>query len=423
MPSLEAWFWGEMQKAASAPPPHRFPFAQTKVLMGCPLWGDEFVARFVKLCLPTLMAPRNRAALSGRCRIVFYTDQLSFRGLFNLARDMTMAGLETVVHTVPQEIMSKVGDLPLNKYWLLGITQQLMIHQAGKERMGFHSLFPDHMFAEAYFENLFRIVDANPGVGIAQTGISADIHTCLPEFEHFWLPDHALAVPDRELGDIGLRHLHKQMRTNMMNDADLATAMPNSHFLLWKGRDKLYCSSCHMNAVWIPPESCAVAPMSNPFSFNAIDTMLPYYMPRQVYVPDAEDGLGFLEVSDNLKGWSDQRLNFAEYAAQAWNTVHLSDDWNAFTETMCEIPIKEQAEYMEDAAIVEQHATLCALLKEAKPQVEKMLRGAQEKQNERIAKHRAEIALEAQKPKSKRALKRQMQAARRHNGHAHHAGA
>jgi hypothetical protein len=423
MPSLEAWFWGEMHKLSSAPFPQRFPFAQTKILMGCPLWGDEYVARFVSLGLPTLMSARNKAALQGRCRIVLFTDVLGYHGLFNLSRDMTQAGLETTVHVVPQEIMAKVGELGLNKYWLLGICQQLMIHMAGKLSMGFHSLFPDHLYAEAYFENMWRIVEANPGTGIAQTGISANIHECVEDIEKFRQENQSLAIPDRALGDMGLKHLHKQMRGNIMNDCDLESNMPNSHYLLWRGRNKLYCSTPHMNAVWIPPESTAGAPIMNPMSFNALDTMLPYFMPKSIYVPDDQDGLGFLEVSDDNKGYSEQRLDFAQYAMQAWNTVHLKDDWNAFTETLCEIPISEQADgYMEEGAIVQQHATLCALLKEAKPRVKEILEDAQRKQDERIAQVRAGEAL-GKPAKSKRALKRQMQAKRRHNGAEHHAGA
>ncbi len=419
MPSLEAWFWGEMHKSACVPPPLRFPFAKPKVLMGCPLWGDEFVARFTTLCLPTLMAEKNRAALTGRCRFVFFTDVLSFPGLYYLARDMTQAGFETTVHLVPQEIMSKVGDLALNKYWLLGVTQQLLIQMAGKEGMAFHQLHPDHLFAEEYFPNMFRLAEENPGTGIAQTGISGDIHTCLPEIETFRQPDGSLVIPARELGDMGFRHLHKQMRGNIMGKADLATSMPNSHYMFWVGKDKLHVNCCHMNAVWIPPEKTAMAPIK---LYNALDTMLPVFMPERVYIPDDQDGLGFLEVSDNLKSESAARVDFAAYAAAAWNQVHLSDDWTPFFEASCEIPIKEQTDYTEEDEIKKQQATVFEWLKASKESVTEMLTEAQRKQDERLKKIKWELA-KPPPPKSKRAMKRQMQAQRRHNGGEHNAAA
>jgi hypothetical protein len=220
------------------------------------------------------------------------------------------------------------------------------------------------------------------------------------------------------LGDMGWRHLHKQMKGNMMGKADLATDMPNSHYMFWVGKDRLHVNCCHMNAVWIPPSKTATSPIK---LYNAIDTMLPLFMPERVYIPDALDGLGFLEVSDNLKNESAPRVDFATYAASAWNQVHLSDDWNPFFEASCEVPIKEQADYTEDAEIQKQHATVVAWLKEAKPHVTEMLQAAQKKQEERIAALKAAVANAP--PKSKRALKRQMQAKKRHNGAEHHAGA
>jgi hypothetical protein len=452
LPSLEKWFWGEMHKISGALPPPVNPLAPPKVLMGCPLWGDEFVARFISLCLPTLMAPRNKAALAGRCQIVFFTDAASFKGLYYLARDMTQAGLPTTVHVIPQHIMDfnngieyekahqahkkliaqgapaaeveeadrhaqAVGST-LNKYWLLGVTQQLLIQMAGKWGMGFHSLFPDHLYAEAYFENMWRIAAIEPNGGIAQTGISADIHTCLPDLEAFRQADSSLVIPDRELGDLGFRHLHKQMRGNIMGKADLATSMPNSHYMFWVGKDKLHVNCCHMNAVWIPPSKTAKSPIK---LYNAIDTMLPMFMPERVYIPDDQDGLGFLEISDNLKNESHPRVDFATYAACAWNQVHLSDDWNPFFEASCEIPIKEQAEYTEEAEIQRQHATICAWLKDAKPAVVEMLKAAQKKQEEMIEARKTAVAQPA--PALNRAMRRQMQAKRRHNGAEHHAGA
>jgi hypothetical protein len=453
LPSLEAWFWGEMHKSACVPPPPANPLAPPKVLMGCPLWGDEFVARFISLCLPTLMAPRNKAALAGRCQIVFFTDAASFKGLYYLARDMTQAGLPTTVHVIPQHIMdfnngiefekaqkaydrlvarnAPAADIEeahrnmcavgstLNKYWLLGVTQQLLIQMAGKWGMGFHSLFPDHLYAEAYFENMWRIAAMDPNGGIAQTGISADIHTCLPDLEAFRQADSSLVIPDRELGDIGFRHLHKQMRGNIMGKADLATSMPNSHYMFWVGKSSLHVNCCHMNAVWIPPSKTATSPIK---LYNAIDTMLPMFMPERVYIPDGQDGLGFLEVSDNMKNESAARVDFASYAAQAWNQVHLSDDWNPFFEASCEVLIKEQTEYTEEEEIKKQHSTICEWLYAAKPAIVEMLQAAQKKQQE-LSEARKAQPVPAAQPKSKRAMKRQMQAKRRHNGAEHHAGA
>lgn len=405
LPDLGKWFWKELHGIARAVPSthiSRAPNVPFKmgpyVLMGCPLYGDEYIARFATLCLPTLMSPRNKAALAGRCRIVLFTDEKSLSGLYNLARDMTRSGLETLVYVVPSKIMDKVYDKPLNRYWLLGACQQLAIQMAGRWGMGFHALHPDHIHAEAYFENMWRLVEAFPGGGIAQTGISANIHTCLEDLERFRMADKSLAIPDRELGDIGYRHLHKQIQSLQMNGTDITKDLPNSHFLMWTGKDKLYAFCCHMNAVYLPPEATAIAPIH---LFNALDTMLPYYMPENVHVPDAEDGLTFIEVSDDKKNANEQRVAFPDWAATCWNTVHGSESWMPFFETVCEIPIKDQTEYMEEDAIRSQHGTLLAGLKAVKEPVMQALAAANEAM---LAKKKADNA-----PRSNRAKRRQTQ--------------
>ncbi|HEX7971885.1 MAG TPA: hypothetical protein VF501_06665 [Thiobacillus sp.] len=410
MPLLGKWFWKELHEVSRAVPSTHIsrapnvPFRMGPyLLMGCPLWGDEYIARFTTLCLPTLMSARNKAALSGRCRIVLFTNEASFSGLWNLARDMTNSGIETLVYVVPSNVMDKINDMPLNKYWLLGACQQLSIQMAGRWGMAFHALHPDHIHAEAYFENVFRLAEKHPGAGIAQTGISADIHAALSDLEKFRQPDSSLAIPDRDLGSIGWKHLHKQIRGLTMNGVDiLGNDMPNSHFLMWTGKDKLYAFCCHMNAVYLPPEATARSPIH---LFNAMDTMLPYYMPKDVYVPDADDGLTFIEVSDEKKSANDVRVSFPDWAAQCWNTVHGSDAWMPFFETVCEIPVHEQAEYMEEEAIRSQHATLVEGLKASKEPIMEALTAMHKAMEEKKA--------AAAKPKSARAMKRQM---RRSNG-------
>ncbi len=396
MPALGEWFWQELRDLGRVIPAK----APKTLLMHCLLYGDEYIARFTTLCLPTLMAPRNRAALAGRTRIVFFTDEKSYTGIYNLARDMTRAGLQTLVYCVPSKIMDKVNDLVLNRYWLLGATQQLAIQMAGRWGMGFHALHPDHLHGEAYFENMDRLVNEYPGCAIAQTGISANIHEALSDLEKFRQPDGSLVFPDRELGDIGWRHIHKQTAANLMNGMSLTEGLPNSHFLMWVGKDKLYAFCCHMNAVYLTPEQTASAPIH---LFNAMDTMLPYYMGKDatVYVPDADDGMAFIEVSDDKKAATSHRVGFVEWAATCWNTVHGSDMWMPFFETVCEVPIKEQAEYMEEDAIRSQHATMVEALKQAKEPVMKALKDGHDAMlKERAAKDAANV------PKSGRAKRR-----------------
>lgn len=348
LPRLESWFWTKLQEIYS-----RVTVQGQGIVMGTPLWGDEFINRFFHFCLPSIRAPRNFAVLKDNARLVLFTDHEGFKRLWLMARDMTRQGIVTEIHVIPKEIMDLVPDRALNKYWLLGTVQNLCIQIAGRAGMGFHMLMPDHLYGVAYFENLSRI--ATHYEGIAQTSISADVHACLPEMEQWRQPDGSLAIPDRELGDMGFRHLHKQTRGNMMNGADPKKGLPDSHFTGWVGKDKLHLFCCHMNAAFLSANVCKRAPVR---LYNALDTELPAFMPEKVTVPGADDGMTFIELSDDTKIHATHRVDFKGWAIRCWTTVHFRLDYVPFFQAVNEVPIKEQAEFMEAAEIEKQHTDL-----------------------------------------------------------------
>ncbi len=358
IPLLKAWFWRELGKVYSAP-----AASDHGVLMGCPLWGDDFIDRFAFFCLPSIKAAKNLEAIKGRCRLVLFTDEPGFVRLFQLARAIEKIGIAVQVHVIPQVIMEHLPKSPLNKYWLLGTIQNLLVQMAGRAGMGFHMLQPDHLYAHAYFLNMFRL--AADYDGIAQTSISGDVAVCLPELEQWRAPDGSLEIPDRELGDMAFRHLHKQSQVSMMNGADLTKDLPDSHFLFWVGRDKLHLFCCHMNAAWLSPAVCQRAPVR---LHNALDTELPAFMPENVCIPGADDGMTFVELSDDTKLHSVDRVNFPDFALRCWATVHFGLNHMPFFEAVCEVPIKEQAAFADEEAIAKTHSTLIAgLLTARKP--------------------------------------------------------
>ena len=216
IPALKRWFWGEMRRLTSLP-----SAPATGLLMGCPLYAltkedgtrdEDFIDRFFFFCLPSILAKRNAAVLQGNCTIVIATDEGSYERFWLMRRKLRQNhGIDCQIVIIPDDIMALVNDRPLNKYWLLGTVQQLLLQMAASAGQGFHMLMPDHIYSHAYFENLFRLSIQDGFEGLAQTGISADIEGVLPELEQYRTDSGALEIPDVDLGDMGYRHLHKQI--------------------------------------------------------------------------------------------------------------------------------------------------------------------------------------------------------------------
>ncbi len=359
------------------------PWRGKGLLMGCPVWGEKYLERFEKYCLPSIMAPKNHETLKGRCRMVLFTDASSYTKLLQFTEGMEDVGFDLDIVLIPNELMAtlpKGRDDPeyaqkqLNKYWILGVAQNTCNQMAKRAGMAVHILHPDHVYGPEYFANLFRLSDKYDG--IAQTSISANVEACA-ELDKYIQPTGTLIVPDRELGDIGWRHLHKQTRASLMNTATIPDDLPESHLWTWVGKDKLHLYCCHMNMAYLSAKYVAVAPTRIPAT---VDAELPSFMPKDFYVPTAEDGMTFIEISDETKADNPRRVGMVDFAKHCWLKTRFSLDWMPYVMKVCEVPIhnqelpipdvylspsnRQKKTWMEPEEIAAQHAELVRLLLE-----------------------------------------------------------
>lgn len=362
LPALDRWYGVEHDRLYETLPtrPDR-----PSILMGCPVWGETFIKRFTDLCLPTLFAPRNRQALSGACRITLFTDKAGKKALWGVVRQLTVNGYPARMVEIPEGIMARAHDpkWPLNKYWMLGTCQQQLLQEAGRHGLGFHMLMPDHVYSEAYFENLFRLAEKYKG--IVQTTLSGDVGACSAEIAQFRSDDGALVIPDKELGGLAFRHLHAQTRQTLMNGSDLESDLPDSHCMVWVGRDfaRLYCA--HMNLAYLAPELVGTAPVR---LFNALDTELPSYIRGEFCVPEIKDGMTFVELSDDTKTGDVRRVSLPELAFRCHMTTHFSQAFRPFFDVYSEVPIAEQSDYLSAGEIEKRHRRIVTGLDETREQ-------------------------------------------------------
>lgn len=361
LPALDRWF-DRMHERVYDESPSRPD--RKSVLMACPVWGDKYIQRFLDVCLPTLMAKQNREALKGACRIILFTDKPGFKKLWGVARQLTAQGFPTQLKRIPPGIIRMAMDKrwALNKYWLLGVCQQIGLQYAARYGMAWHALHPDHSYSEAYFPNMFRLGETFHS--IAQTSISGDVDACMAEIEAYRQEDGSIQIPDRALGDIAFRHMHGQTRQTIFNDAALDGELPDSHCMVWVGKDFVRMHVCHMNAAYLSPEMVERAAVR---LYNALDTELPNYMFGEFCVPEIADGMTFVELSDDSKLGHVRRVPFPLLALRCWQTTHFFQQFMTFFNLPNDVPIAEQTDYLPVEEIERRHAAIkqgLALLRE-----------------------------------------------------------
>jgi hypothetical protein len=337
------------------------------MVMACPLWGADYVERFGKLCLPSIVSPRNLAALKNRARIVIFTDSRSAPRILEMLDYLEHFGIKTIVWEAPTSVMEKVKGNAV--YWFLGACQNLAVQMCRRWGMGLHMLQPDHIYCDGYFENLFRIQGGAPC--IAQTSISADLMPAQADLKKYVNADGELVVPPRDLATIGYKHLHKQMQMYAMNNCSLAEdRMPNSHYMFWQTRDKLMIYCCHMNPAWLSPEICAIVPIpQEPGAIaSTLDSRLPFILPNGVgvYVPGVDDGVVFIELSDGNKQAVPSFVDKLHFVSTAWGQVFFFDEFMPYFEQVCEIPIKPRKKFVTESEVIRQHAEIIEFMKARK---------------------------------------------------------
>jgi hypothetical protein len=359
---LLGWFQASMRQLWGSQPTRG-----TGMVMACPLWGTKFVENFGKYCLPSIVSPRNLAALQNRCRIVIFSDARSTPRIMEMLDYLEPHGIEIIFREIPGPIMEKLTKNGKH-YWLLGACQNIAVQMCRRWGMALHMLQPDHTYCDGYFENLFRI---QGGVDcIAQTSISADLEPAAKDLAKYVNADKELVVPPRDLATIGYKHLHKQMRMYAMNNCSLPDKMPNSHYMFWQARDKLMIYCCHMNPAWLSAELCARVPVPHAAGIVAstLDTRLPFIVTNgsRLYIPGPDDGMVFIELSDDTKPAVPDFVDAMGFAMAAWGQVWFFDDFMPYFEQVCEVPIRRQKKFIEEAEIIRRHAAIIELLKAKK---------------------------------------------------------
>lgn len=347
--AFEAWFATEVAALYAAPAVER-----PGMVMGCPVWGERYVERLTRYCLPSMMAPANLAALrSLGARLVLFTDDP-----FTLWRRMAAverAGIALEIRRIPAEVIAESKSV--GKYHVLGAAHGICLQMAARAGQAFHMLVPDQLYGDRYFEGLARL--ARDHEAIAHTEISVDIDRAAADIEAHRRPDGSLAIADVELGDLGLRHIHQQTAAAFADLPDFAYI----NWMVWRGEDALHVIGPHLNAAWLSPALVRAAPVLVP---SAVDSELPMLMPNGWHMPGRDDGLMCVELSDANKA-PPVRCGFEDFLHCWWRQMNFQDGYLEFASRRTLVPVSRQVDGLPVSQIGEMHASIIAALKDFKP--------------------------------------------------------
>lgn len=322
------WFLAELSRLQALP---QLPDGIVTSIL---LYGEDYIGRFNRFCMPSLMSTANREAIAGHTRMLVYTTEADRGLIWNLTRPLVAAGIHVVIEVLPPELTAK--DL---KYMALGTVHQVGFFAAGMWRAGYHLGQPDHLFSAGYFTGLRNLARQHKAIG--QAAISANLLTAAPDLEQYRGTDGTLTIDSSTLGSIGHKHLHEQFTPMIANDMETPAFVPPTMPVLWRAKNKLALYGCHMNMDYVSPHYTTAAPLPTVNTcYATIDIMWPYLVPQQVpHQPALEDGMMILELSGAEKHTRESPVSLEVAAGTLWHVMRFTDDYHDLMRRRSLIPV------------------------------------------------------------------------------------
>lgn len=329
---MQEWFTKELvHLCGNYAMPHGF-------LLGCPVWGEAFIDRFTRYCLPSMFAPSNLETFDGsNAAIILYTDMPGFLRLQDVMSYVERLRVKVVLRIIPQDVLDDVSQRPGAVYEVLGIVQNLLVKMAARCGAGLHVMYPDVAYSDGYFRRLAALTVRHSA--IVQSCFSVDETLTLPFLDKYRDEDGFLVVPPTDMWEISWQCRHKQTAATLLEPtAEFPTGWPKSHMVIWKGRNSVQIACPHTNPVWLAPSVCALAPMLPP---STLDAQLPQIITGDFHVAQPEDRLAFLEISTDDKEAPQNGIEESAFVKEWWSRVNFDDDYLRFAAHRSHILIRE----------------------------------------------------------------------------------
>lgn len=269
-----AWCGDRLKLRDSMPWPVTHP---ERLVLGCTVFGDVHVDRFIKFCLPSLTAAGNLEAIPDPS-VFILTDA----DHIEMIRAKTHH-IGARVEAIPDSIM--FAATPAERFALVSAATTIQISEARVAGAAFHLLVPDHVYAKGFFHNLMRLAGEGHQA-IVGGGLSADVERIGRD-----LLESDCSLPPDRLNAWAMDTLHPQFRALINNGRD---DFPLSTLFLLVGEHEVCIVSPHAAPLYLSHALLCKAELK---PLVAIDGQLPDLIGTEHYVPKPEDGVTYIELS------------------------------------------------------------------------------------------------------------------------------
>jgi hypothetical protein len=287
------------------------------LLIGGPVWGEDYADIFERYCLASMRSPANLAALqANNATLEIYTDEA------------TRPRMERMVTGLPTDINLIHFRAAHSKYDTLSVVHAQQVADCAATGRPFHMLVGDQTYSENYFPNLFRLADKHGN--IMHSGVNCTLRGAGAKLNPMRNADGSLSVSAKELGRITWEHRHNRLSQFLMNDGE----WPGFHMHIWRARDRAVIFCPHNSPVYLLPETGR----NLGDTVSTLDSMA--HLLGDYYAPTLDDDmtLSGIEADDGIGEYP--RVGWEDFAGRAWEQAKsIKDLRRYYMQPSAEVPI------------------------------------------------------------------------------------
>lgn len=214
-------------------------------------FGDIYIQKMLDFTFKSMMAVHNLPSLVMEKKVIMYiqTDQESMEKIkaSEIYTAMKAIGVLFDFALFPKEVRDELKS-PDIIYWILGAAASLGLQYAKSMQAAFHHSYPDIIYSDKYFTELWRLSKDHHAVLLP--GMRADEVLLNPLLTPY-TTDKSLSVPSPDLMALHMNCLHAVAWPYVVNNRKRAYLYPRSHVHIWEGKDAIEINCPHLNAIWL----------------------------------------------------------------------------------------------------------------------------------------------------------------------------
>jgi hypothetical protein len=268
---------------------------------------------FFEFCISSLASERNLKTLAKRRSVrlhVFGRDR-DLPGIERRVAALSL-GCTIVCQPIPEDLAVRAeGVAGPQSDWLIGALQCLHLLEAKRLRADFHTINPNALYADGYFEAISRLRREGKKAVLGAT-IYAEPNAVRGHLAPFWV-DKGIAIPAIELAKLSLGALAPGNGLKAVQDLGWLGGAASHLQLMWERSDSVQIHSTHHEIALLSHSLLGSLPDRFFMKPSAeIDKILP--AETQPHFVDDADRIVVLDLSNRKTVIDGEKLDLADFA-------------------------------------------------------------------------------------------------------------